>query len=161
MLTGEDIKRFVTKIKEYESCLEWNGHVMSNGYGQFGVGRKIYLAHRIAWIIRFGEIPDGLFVLHKCDNRKCVNVDHLFLGTAKDNYDDAVNKSRIPPSNIQVRGKHRGEKHHSHKLTEAAVIEIRANYKPFVYTQRMLSEKYGVSQRAIEDVISRRRWAHV
>lgn len=77
----------------------WTGAISSRGYGLLSTASdprapKTRYAHRIAWVLEHGEIPDGLMVLHRCDNPRCVNVAHLFLGTAKDNTDDMVRKKR-------------------------------------------------------------------
>lgn len=78
-------------------CWEWQGHRVASGYGHLSFGQatnKVKAAHRISWEIHYGPIPDGLWVLHKCDNRACCNPSHLFLGTAKDNFDDMLQKGR-------------------------------------------------------------------
>lgn len=77
-------------------CWLWTGRYGNNGYGTFGGGRKGERtgAHRLVWEITNGPIPDGLFVLHRCDVRGCVNPEHLFLGTAKDNTQDMMAKGR-------------------------------------------------------------------
>jgi hypothetical protein len=76
-------------------CLIWTGQRTRDGYGVIGIGRgKQYRVHRIAWEVCYGAIPDGLLVCHKCDTPLCVNIDHLFLGTAKDNVHDMMNKGR-------------------------------------------------------------------
>lgn len=89
-------KYFMTKVEPQQSgCWHYTGFINKGGYGTIGFrGNRCFLAHRVSWILHVGEIPQGLFVLHKCDNRKCVNPDHLFLGTIQDNVDDMYAKGR-------------------------------------------------------------------
>lgn len=101
--------RFKAKTKNSESdCIEWTGCINNKGYGEVRIGNKKFFAHRAAWIFHFGEIPDnpsyhGLCVCHKCDNRKCVNPEHLFLGTNNDNIQDMRAKGRrVYSSKIKV-----------------------------------------------------------
>lgn len=80
-------------------CIEWQLYC-NKGYGQLTHLMKRYYAHRLVWTLEKGEIPEGLLVCHHCDNRKCVNTDHLFLGTHQDNMDDMVKKGRSKNKNI-------------------------------------------------------------
>ena len=76
------------------SCIDWRMSLNNQGYGRKRVNNRECLAHRLAWMAREGPIPQGLFVLHSCDNPKCINVRHLFLGTQRDNAQDMVSKGR-------------------------------------------------------------------
>jgi len=94
--------RFWAKVDKSiaSGCWEWQSSIRGNGYGAFFThlieeGRKCYGAHRYSWMLAHGPIPDGLWVLHKCDNRICVNPDHLFLGDRTDNMRDCAQKGRV------------------------------------------------------------------
>ena len=71
-------------------CHEWNGYRTYQGYGKTSLGSKAIRAHRLSWILQVGPIPDGLLVLHKCNNPSCVNIEHLYVGTKRDNAFDCV-----------------------------------------------------------------------
>lgn len=105
------------RIKEVNGCWEWQGSMALGGYGNLCYKGKTYRAHRLSYALFVGDIPAGIVVCHRCDNRKCVNPEHLFLGTDKDNYEDSVRKGRRakvdPPRNQSPTKDHRIRKHPS------------------------------------------------
>lgn len=153
------ISRFFAKVNQHadNGCWEWTAHCTKNGYGRMKIEGKHKLAHRFSWEIHKGDIPEidgsdyrGTCVLHRCDNRKCVNPDHLFLGTHKDNINDMMGKHR----NAQLCGELQG----SSKLNEGNVTEIRTKYQLNQGTQRMLAVEYGVDQKTIHNIVSGKTW---
>lgn len=143
--------RFYSKVEKTDGCWLWVGARGGNGYGVFAVGGDLVKAHRFAYLLERGPIRAGLRVLHRCDVRRCVNPDHLFLGTQSDNLRDMVAKGRHRPN------PRRGERHHGARLTTADVIAIRASTD----SRKVLRERYGVSKGAIAAILARRIWAHV
>jgi len=131
-------------------CWEWTASLLSYGYGQFRVNKKIYKAHRISWVIHNGDIPDKLCVLHRCDNPPCVNPDHLFLGTNAENSKDMV---------IKGRSSHGGS-HPNAALTRAKVIEIRM-WLDLKYQLKSISKAYGTSMANISRIRLRKAWRHI
>ena len=87
-------KRFWSKVKKTDYCWNWIASEAGNHYGGFKFRGQTTKANRVSWILHFGEIPKGMCILHKCDNKKCVNPDHLFLGTFADNNLDMMKKGR-------------------------------------------------------------------
>src|SRR5437899_1280361 len=123
-------------------CWVWIAMTDSGGrrqfpYGVIRVNNKRLKAHRVAWELTNGPIPEGLCVLHKCDNPPCVNPSHLFLGTKGDNFADAVQKGRLELS-------HTAEEQGLHKLTWVEVREIRSKYERGGQTYKSLGKEYGV-----------------
>jgi hypothetical protein len=139
-------------IKGPNDCWNWTAGTCTNGYGNFKANVsaiKTTRASRYVYATRISQIPSGLSVCHKCDNRRCVNPNHLFLGTAKDNAIDKSKKGRCQD--------HRGEKHPEHKLTTPNVIEIIASNA----TYSSMSAKFGVSKGLIGHIKAGRAWKHV
>lgn len=143
-------------VKEADLCWPWKGHVNEWGYGSISYKGKTWGTHRLAYMLKNGPVPDGLFVCHTCDNPRCCNPSHLWLGTAKDNFHDAVKKSR---NTLKICKPGEGNGHH--KLTTDQVIEIRRSYPHSGKTMKQIGIEYGVSRDAIFDVIRRRKWKHV
>ena len=145
---------FWPKIKDFsspDSCWEWSA-AMTGKYGSLTIKRKHTYAHRFSWELHNGSIPDGLCILHHCDNPKCVNPTHLFLGTIKDNARDMMNKGRNNPA--------KGERQGNAKLTEKIVRQIRLSLIDGV-TAKELSEKYNTALPNIYNIKNRKRWKHI
>jgi hypothetical protein len=167
---------------ELGHCWEWiacRGH----GYGSLTIKRRRFPAHRVSFAIAHGRVPDGLLVLHRCDNRACVNPGHLYAGTLLDNSRDAVERGRLMrgPAHqaamrrVAARGeKHgsktrpraypelevRGEDHGNAKLTESDVLAIRAA-RQSGETLRSIGERFGVTLQQVHNIAKRKSWAHV
>ena len=137
------------------ACWPWTASLHGNGYGQFNVshGHPVN-AHRVAWELMDGPIPDGLDVLHSCDNPPCCNPLHLFLGTAKDNAADMVAKGR------NRHGDARGMRHPNSKLTDDAVRQIRAAVA-VGEPKRAIARRFGVNDRLIYMILDGSAWSHV
>ncbi len=146
-------ERFWSKIEKTDTCWIWKSSLNKDGYGNLGIGNNNFRSHRIAWELTNGPIPPKMNVLHHCDVRACCNPSHLYLGTQKENRRDADlrGKTNLP----------KGSAHPNAKLTEAQVIEIRSTWKPWVYTARMLSAKYGVKKSVIVDILNGKTWKHI
>jgi len=144
--------RFYARATVRDGCWGWRGHVGVKGYTTMQVGGRPLRGHRVSWEVHHGPIPDGLNVLHRCDNPACVNPDHLFLGTHADNVHDMVNKGRLVVS--------RGEDSGGAKLTAADVLAIRAHSGHRGHGVA-LARRYGVSPALISMVRSGRIWTHV
>ena len=135
-----------------EGCWKYCGTLSRNGYGNFPIGNGVFIvAHRMAWLLAVGAIPVGLRVCHKCDVRDCVRPDHLFLGTAKENSQDAVRKGRMP----------RGEQSPGAKLTAEKVRIIRSLYTGKTGDCSALARQFGVTPDNIRFIVDRKTWAHV
>lgn len=130
-----------------EPCIEWTKSLDTHGYGRISYGGKLYGTHVLSWIFYFGEYDKKVFeICHNCDNRKCLNPNHLFLGTHKENMEDMVKKGRSNPRF--------GENSHLHKLTDEEVEKIREIYSNGEYSQKDIGEMFGVKQRIISYIIT-------
>jgi hypothetical protein len=146
-----DGERLWTRVDvrfDHAACWEWQGYRDRRGYGQIGVSRprrRLVYAHRLAWEDTNGPIPDGMMVCHSCDNPPCCNPAHLFLGTQRDNMQDASDKGRVKPHNV--------------KLTEDQVRAIRALYGTM--PQYRIAERFGISKMSVSFIVRRMTWKHV
>jgi hypothetical protein len=150
LLDPETTARFWTKVDkngpvpahkpELGPCWVWTGSIGGNGYGRMNLGQRGVRerAHRIGWIITNGEIPEGLYVLHRCDNPRCVNSErHLFLGTQADNMADMADKARGKRSKL---------------LTDEEIVELRLAYSKGE-RQTALAARFGVSQSLVSLIV--------
>jgi hypothetical protein len=140
-------ERFWAKVEKTDGCWLWQGTKTTFGYGVFS-GRP---AHRVAYALTHGPIPDGLCVRHSCDNPPCVNPAHLSVGTLADNRADCVARNRQAKGSVNGRA----------KLTERDVQLVRAFYAEGVLTVTELSLMFGVSRRAIRLALDGKKWKHV
>lgn len=158
-LTESDIKRFWPKVNKShkDECWEWTGHCAKSGlgYGKFRVDGGARMAHRISFQIANGPPPTDKCVCHKCDNPKCVNPNHLFLGTSAENHNDALKKGRafcFKPMN--------GERHPMTKLKDVDVCEIRRLASEGISSTE-LSLKFNVNRRVIATIKRGDSWKHL
>ncbi|HEX6786956.1 MAG TPA: HNH endonuclease [Acidimicrobiales bacterium] len=141
-------------------CWEWTGWREWDGYGLLRVDGRPQKAHRLAWRLTRGDIPTGLYVLHRCDNKPCVRPAHLYLGTQNDNMRDVWRRQ-----GERRRGAmRRGDACTFRKLSESQVLEIRALAADVVgngLTYRAIAERYGVNESSIGQIVRRRTWTHI
>ena len=130
------VRNFWSNVEKSDGCWEWQG-CLSAGYGNMHQDR----AHRVSWIIHYGDIPDGLHVCHKCDNRSCVNPKHLFLATNQQNMMDAACK---------------GVRFRARSFSEEDAERIRKIYLTENISQRQLAEEFGTSEGTIWNIVGRR-----
>jgi len=154
---GDHAQRFWSRVDKTGSCWLWLGARNKGGYGhsRYANGRNGD-AHRVAWTVTNGDIPDGLMVLHSCDNRLCVNPAHLFLGTQLDNMRDMDAKGR----RRTVTHDQRGELNGTAKLTKAIVLSIRELHESGI-SQREIGRKLGVTAGNVWAIVHRKSWNHI
>lgn len=141
--------RFAEKVRISDGCWEWTGDKDVKGYGRFFLRGEVIRAHRVSQEIYAGPIPDGMYVLHRCDNPGCVNPAHLFLGTQTDNMLDMEAKGR---------GRHpRGEGHLSSKLTEVEVRKIISDGRSL----SVIAKDYDVGKPLVWKIKKRLLWRHL
>ncbi|MEG4424966.1 MULTISPECIES: HNH endonuclease signature motif containing protein [unclassified Microcoleus] len=144
-------ERFEKHIISKDNCWLTDLWCNQRGYGQFHLKRSRMNASRASFLIYNGEIPEGMFVCHKCDNPPCVNPEHLFLGTHTENMRDMVEKGRS----------NRGSKNPQSKLTEKEVFQIKALLVETNLTVERISVLFDVSQRTIAYIKQNDIWKHV
>ena len=193
-MVEEDIKRFWDNVRIVEECgdecHEFMGKRNSNGYGYLYVDGRRWLAHRFAWMLAGFELTSGLVLRHAvCDNPPCVNVQHLKLGTQKENMADAKERGRLATGDRNGRriyperdgmrlhpekrprgerhGSHthpesrpRGEQHRMAKLNSKQVLEIMTRAREGI-SRKQLAREFQISPPTIYDVLNGRTWRHL
>ena len=150
-------QRFWEKVDRQgiDDCWNWEAGILKGegrGYGTFKFDGGS-LAHRFSYSLHYGEIPPGIEVCHKCDNPKCVNPNHLFLGTHQDNMNDKKAKKRGRSA--------RGEKHYRVRLTSAKVLEIRRLFGTKSITAAQLARMFNVGDGTISSILNNQSWKHI
>lgn len=158
--TPKDVERFWSKVDRSggpDACWEWQGRRTDFGHGLFDYagGEKNTGAHRVVWIITNGDVPDGLGVLHSCDNPHCCNPVHLFLGTQADNNRDMWNKGRGNATGPI------GERAPQSILTEQLVMEIRQRYVDTDMPLGRMAREYGITRKGLILAINGTNWKHL
>ena len=155
-LNKDDENRFWIKVivLEENNCWEWISKKDEDGYGRFWLHEKMQGAHRISYTLKYGQISKGLWILHKCNNTSCVNPNHLYAGTIKDNVRDSINSGTL--FLLRVKGENRPNA----KLKESEIRDIRnmlKNGEP----QKDVILKYGLDSSHISAIKNRRIWKSI
>lgn len=154
LLTDED--RFMQYVEKTDTCWKWTGAIRSHskrgGYGTFTMKDKQWISSRASYTLFKGQIPDELFVLHSCDNRICVNPEHLSVGTHQENMNDMKSKGRQANQN--------GENHGNNKLMDCDICEILV-LNSFGFTNIEIAKQFKVSDGLISMIVNKKRWAHI
>ena len=150
-------------------CWEWEGARLVGGYGQTKFKRRTFPAHRVSFSLINGFFPvAGIHVLHRCDNPRCVNPDHLFTGTAADNVRDKQRKGRCNSPTGSRHGaktkpgyaKRAVNKSYS-EVSESTVVDLRLYYATGGFLQKRLAEMFGLSGRTVRNILARKTWNHI
>lgn len=153
-MTQKQIDRFWGYVDKSKECWEWQACLnrQRRNYGIYGINGRNYQAHRISYSLSHGVDPADLQVCHKCDNPRCVNPDHLFLGTMADNMHDRDRKGRhIPPT---------GSRNGQTNLTEPMVLDIRERFKQGE-TQTAIGKSLGIDNSTVGYIVRRVTWQHI
>ena len=149
MITKE---KLLSKAVRQGECLVWAKHINRSGYGSVWSGGKNRDAHRVSYELHHGPIPQGMCVMHSCDNRACIEPSHLSIGTRTENMQDMANKGRA--------SKVSGESHSLSKLTPSQVAEIRRRYTPYdrKNSSCAMAREFGVNQSTLWSALKARTW---
>ncbi len=145
----EDVWKRIDKGED-KDCWNWLGGCVGGGYGQISIGDKMYLTHRLVYELIYGNIIEGLCILHNCNNPKCCNPSHLRMGTIEENN---VQRDREGRRVIVF-----GEKCGTHKLTNIQVRKIRELYSTKNYTQTELGKRFKIDQSNISYIVRKKTW---
>ena len=151
-ITEKLLQRFWSKVDKFGECWNWQASTRL-GYGAFKISGIVWETHRLAWLLEHNRIPAGKYVCHTCDNRRCVRLEHLFLGTPKDNHADMVQKGRQVIT--------RGEAVGNSILSASIVRQIRRIQHSMGWGSRRIGRVLDISNDAVEAVLSGRSWKHV
>jgi hypothetical protein len=168
-LTAEFINRFWSKTtRNLETgCVEWQHASFRRGYGSVNIRRRAFLAHRVAFFIGNGTDPIQSLVCHRCDNPRCCNPQHLFLGSFKDNTMDASTKGRLAtgdahPSRKPGAWQHVvGSRNVNSNLSEVQVLDIRRLGRENNLSLNQLARLFSVGKSCINHIVHRRSWQHI
>ncbi len=150
--TPEQIEAdFLSRFEKKPSgCWEWNGTIEKRGYGVLEINGRQWRAHRYSYVRTNGPVSDTLIICHRCNNRLCVNPDHLYAGTDRDNGRDAAKA-----------GSHKGTRNGRAHLTEADVLEIRRLHDVDERTQVWIAKRFNTSQSHVSEIVRRVEWKHI
>ena len=143
-------ERLESRTTRNGECIEFTSRNSPDGYGRLQIDYKRFLAHRLSYELNVGPIPEGMVVRHKCDNKPCVNPEHLEVGTYKDNIRDAVERDRVA----------HGTANHKAKLTPNEVREIRRLVGSGM-SRRSVAKMFGVSHTAVNHLMQGKNWRRV
>lgn len=132
-------------------CIHWTGFLDKDGYGIITVDYRSRRVHRVVWELGREPVPPGMMICHHCDNPTCINVDHLYVGTAMQNAADKTARGRTPPR--------KGEANPGARVNDQLVRQIRAEAQ-FI-PQKDLALAYGLSKVTIHQIVRRKTWTHV
>lgn len=144
------LERLMFRVEKTPTCWNWTGSTITKGYGMIGHLGNNYLVHRVSWQEHNGPIPAGVHVLHKCDNRICVNPDHLFLGTELDNARDreAKGRGRQPKGSANSRAKLEEDEIHKIRLLRGI-------------SNKHIGEVFDVTETTVRKIRTHKLWKHI
>jgi len=143
--------RFMSYVKKTKKCWLWTGTKNRRGYGKFCFReKKTAIASRVSYILFKGDIPDNYLICHTCDNPSCVNPEHLWAGTTRDNAVDRISKKRFV-----------GDEHPLSRLDAEKVIQMRKLANSGKYKQKVLAKMFGITAGHVNNIIHNRSWKHI